>query len=69
MIIKSVIFCLFQVIFGVLGCAGNIICIVIFSQKIVQKSFHHLMLSLAIFDILYILMAIMLFGLPTLHPE
>ena len=58
-----------QVLFGAIGCVGNIMCIIIFSQKIVQKSFHHLMLSLAIFDLLYILTSIMLFGLPTLYPE
>eukprot|EP00092_Neocalanus_flemingeri_P002178 GFUD01002318.1.p1 GENE.GFUD01002318.1~~GFUD01002318.1.p1 ORF type:complete len:248 (-),score=47.87 GFUD01002318.1:746-1489(-) len=57
------------VMFGVIGCVGNLMCIIIFSQKIAQKSFHHLMLVLAIFDLLYILMAIMLFGLPTLYPD
>jgi len=57
------------VIFGAIGCVGNLMCIIIFSQKFAQKSFHHLMLSLAIFDLLYVLMSIMLFGLPTLYPE
>ena len=56
-------------IFGAIGCVGNLMCIIIFSQKFAQKSFHHLMLSLAIFDLLYVLMSIMLFGLPTLYPE
>ena len=55
-----------QVMFGLIGCLGNLLCIITFSQKIAQKSFHHLMLVLAIFDLLYILMAIMLFGLPIL---
>ena len=58
-----------QVLFGLLGVIGNLLCIIIFTQKIAQKSFHHLMLCLAIFDLLYILMSIMLFGLPTLYPE
>eukprot|EP00090_Calanus_glacialis_P041104 TRINITY_DN7219_c0_g1_i6.p1 TRINITY_DN7219_c0_g1~~TRINITY_DN7219_c0_g1_i6.p1 ORF type:complete len:353 (-),score=61.97 TRINITY_DN7219_c0_g1_i6:158-1171(-) len=58
----------FLVMFGVIGCIGNLLCIIIFTQKIAQKSFHHLMLCLAIFDLLYILMSIMLFGLPTLYP-
>ena len=55
--------------FGALGCVGNLMCIITFSQKMAQKSFHHLMLCLAIFDLLYILMSIMLFALPTLYPE
>ena len=55
--------------FGAIGCVGNLMCIIIFAQKFAQKSFHHLMLCLAIFDLLYILMAILLFGLPTLYPK
>ena len=62
------LFHILQVMFGAIGCIGNLMCIITFSQKLAQKSFHHLMLCLAIFDLLYILMSIMLFGLPTLYP-
>ena len=48
---------------GCLGLVGNMLCVQTFAQKSPLKCFHHLMLSLAGFDSLYILMAILLFGL------
>ena len=48
---------------GCLGLVGNMLCVQTFAQKSPLKCFHHLMLSLAVFDSLYILMAIFLFGL------
>lgn len=53
--------------FGSLGILGNISCIIIFSYKSSLKSFHYLMLWLAIFDSLYILCSIFLFGIPTIY--
>jgi len=54
------------VLVGVLGIIGNICCIFWFSQKVVQKNFHQLMLSLAVCDLLYVLLSIALFGLPNI---
>ena len=45
----------------------NRLCILIFSRERAQKSFHHLMVFLAIFDLLYIIMALLLFGLPEIY--
>ena len=47
---------------------GNILCVFIFSRESLQRSFHHLMVTLAMFDILYIVMALLLFCLPELYP-
>ena len=44
-------------------------CLIVFSQKLTMKCFHYLMLWLAIFDSVYILMAILLFGIPTVYIE
>ena len=49
------------------GLVGNILCVLLFSREVAQKSFHHLMVFLAIFDLLYILMALLLFCLPELY--
>jgi len=57
------------ILFGLIGTLGNISCIVIFSQKSSIKCFHYLMLWLAIFDSLYILNSVLLFGIPTLYAD
>ena len=57
-----------QIVFGCIGVSGNIGCWVVFSRRSL-KCFHHLMLCLAVFDSLYILMAILLFGVPAVYTE
>ena len=52
---------------GLVGALGNFLCIHVFSKASAQKSFHHLMVTLAIFDLLYITMAFLLFSLPELY--
>ena len=52
---------------GLFGIIGNIWGIAVFSKT--QKCFHNLMLALAIFDLLYILATVLLFGLPAIYPE
>jgi hypothetical protein len=54
---------------GALGAVGNFLCVLLFTKERAQKSFHHLMVALAIFDLLYISMALLLFGLPELYSE
>ena len=58
-----------QIVLGCIGLFGNLMCLVVFSQKLTLKCFHHLMMGLAVFDSLYILMAILLFGIPTVYIE
>ncbi|XP_023324623.1 FMRFamide receptor [Eurytemora carolleeae] len=53
---------------GLLGVVGNIFCIVWFSRKLVQRAFHQLMLTLAVFDLLYVVISLILFGVPGLFP-
>eukprot|EP00094_Tigriopus_californicus_P009763 TCALIF_09412-PA protein Name:"Similar to FR FMRFamide receptor (Drosophila melanogaster)" AED:0.27 eAED:0.27 QI:370/0/0.5/0.5/0/0/2/0/357 len=49
---------------GAIGLIGNILAILVFTQQRVQKNFHTLMVTLAVFDIEYILMNIAVFALP-----
>ena len=58
-----------QILFGCIGLFGNLMCLIVFSQKLTMKCFHYLMLWLAIFDSVYIIMAILLFGIPTVYIE
>jgi len=51
---------------GIFGIIGNISGILWFSRKLIQKNFHQLMLSLAFCDLLYVLLSIFLFGLPSI---
>ena len=53
-----------QVTVGALGIMGNITLIWLFSKK--KKNFHHLMLTLALYDLVYIFMSVILFGLPNI---
>jgi len=57
------------VFFGGIGLLGNLSCIVIFIQKKTLKCFHFLMLWLALFDSLYIINSILLFGIPSLYSD
>jgi len=50
---------------GVFGVVGNTSGIIWFSRKLIQKNFHQLMLSLALCDLLYVLLNIVLFGIPS----
>ena len=58
----------FQVFVGVVGMIGNSLAIFWFSRKKIQKNFHQLMLTLAIYDFIYIILALTIFGLPNLYP-
>ena len=51
---------------GILGISGNLLGILVFSYKKFQKHFYTLMITNAIYDLIYLIMAIMLFALPTL---
>ena len=42
-------------IVGILGMVGNLSAITVFARQHLQKNFHALMLSLAVFDLVYIL--------------
>ena len=53
-----------KVLVGLLGILGNISLICVFSKK--KKNFHRLMLVLALYDILYILMSLIIFGIPNI---
>ena len=56
----------FQLFVGVFGVVGNTSGIIWFSRKLIQKNFHQLMLSLALCDLLYVLLNILLFGVPSI---
>ena len=58
-----------QVLVGLLGLIGNSLAIFWFSRKKIQRNFHQLMFTLAIYDMLYIIMAIIIFALPHLCPR
>eukprot|EP00095_Tigriopus_kingsejongensis_P007527 maker-scaffold103_size370364-snap-gene-2.27 protein:Tk07527 transcript:maker-scaffold103_size370364-snap-gene-2.27-mRNA-1 annotation:"fmrfamide receptor" len=49
---------------GLIGLIGNTLAILVFSRQRVQKNFHALMVTLAVFDITYILVSIAVFALP-----
>ena len=59
----------FQFSIFVAGFLGNFLCVVCFSLKKGKRNFHYLMMSLAVFDILYIYCATMLFTIPHLLPR
>ena len=59
-IIEGVSLCLV----GILGILGNVAAITVFARQHLQKNFHALMLSLAAFDLMYILASILLFSIP-----
>lgn len=54
---------------GVFGVVGNTSGIIWFSRKLIQKNFHQLMLSLALCDLLYVLLNIFLFGVPSIFKQ
>ena len=56
-------------IIGTFGIIGNISAIVVFTRQSLQKSFYGLMLSLAVFDLIFIITVIFGFGIPSLSPE
>ena len=57
-----------KIVFGSIGLLGNLLCWLKFSRRSLA-CFHHLMLSLAVFDSLYIITAMLLFGVPALYVE
>ena len=58
-----------QIIIGFLGIVGNTVSIVWFSRKKVLKDFHQLMLAVAVYDLLYVSISIIIFSLPSLFPN
>ena len=60
---------MFQLFVGCFGIVGNTISIIWFSRKNILKNFHHLMLSLAAFDLIYICLSITIFSMPSLMPS
>ena len=56
----------FQLFVGVFGVVGNTSGIIWFSRKLIQKNFHQLMLCLALCDLLYVILNILLFGVPSI---
>ena len=59
----------FLLIIGTFGIIGNVSAIVVFTRQNLQKSFYGLMLSLAAFDLLYIITSILCYGIPPLSDE
>ena len=59
----------FQFSIFVAGFLGNFLCVICFSLKKGKRNFHYLMMSLAVFDILYIYSATVLFTVPHLLPR
>ena len=59
----------FKLIIGTFGIIGNVAAIVVFTRKTLQKSFYALMLSLAAFDLLYIVTSILCYGIPPLSDQ
>ena len=59
----------FLLIIGTFGIIGNVSAIVVFTRQNLQKSFYALMLSLASFDLVYIITSILCYGIPPLSPE
>ena len=51
---------------GILGISGDLLAILVFSYKKYQRQFYTLLITIAIYDLIYLVMAIMLFALPTL---
>ena len=51
---------------GILGISGDLLAILVFSYKKFQRQFYTLLITIAIYDLIYLVMAIMLFALPTL---
>ena len=51
---------------GILGIFGDLVAIFVFSSKKFQRQFYTLLIILAICDLIYLVMSIMLFALPTL---
>ena len=51
---------------GILGIFGDLLAILVFSCKKFQRQFYTLLITIAIYDLIYLVMAIMLFALPTL---
>ena len=54
---------------GILGIFGDLVAIFVFSCKKFQRQFYNLLIILAICDVIYLVMSIMLFALPTLFPS
>ncbi|XP_023334081.1 probable G-protein coupled receptor frpr-1 isoform X2 [Eurytemora carolleeae] len=54
---------------GLLGTLGNTVCLIWFCRKAGQRNFHQLMQFLAFFDLMYVLLSIMMFGVPSVLPE
>ena len=67
-IIWKDLFTFLQVIVGLLGMVGNSMAIYWFSRKKIQRNFHQLMFTLAIYDMFYIVISLIIFGLPNLYP-
>ena len=59
----------FQIIIGCFGIVGNSFAIYLFSRKKFQKNFHLLLMCLASYDLVYLVLAMVMFGLPQLVPS
>jgi len=53
-------------VIGLLGVLGNSLCIIWFSRKAAQRNFHQLMQCLAGFDLMYVSLSIIMFGVPSI---
>ena len=51
---------------GILGLIGNVSAIILFSRLENQLKFHQLMMTLSVFDTLYVVVSILLFAMPQL---
>ena len=58
----------FQICIGCFGIVGNVLSIFVFMGKKFQKSFHILLTCLAMVDLVYIKMSILMFSVPQIAP-
>ena len=56
-------------VIGIFGAFGNLMCISSFCWKRNVRNFHRLMISTAVFELLYIVTAVTLFSVPHLAPR
>jgi hypothetical protein len=59
-VVEGILLC----IIGILGIIGNVAAIIVFARQKVQKNFHAFMISLSVFDLIFIMAAILLFTIP-----
>ena len=60
---------MFQVFIFTIGLVGNSLCVLLFSLRCTRRNFHHLMMGLAVYDMIYLSCALILFTIPHMMPR